>query len=585
MLGSEGIEDGEDWTSLTLSAVREGTLPQLISRTVVEGHFDGREEALRQSVVQLHNEGRIDLLPIVAALAQDDPTYEFFMVQQFLVKALPELDADVAPMMAAVGRLVETAGNDGVAGMPNGSYRTWAGQGDRAVRTLDAVDPDKASDTSFVMLALQAMATDNPMAALDRAIGLAIGNALFPRMGAVKAIGSFDLGHNTVARMRALDALDQCCQSCDDDNLRGLIIAAAVAIAVQLPFGKDEACIALVRRANSDGGDLTVHHASASLMFEAEQLSDEMLAELQPLLIKVKPDSLGTLQQIDLGIGSLLRKGRVAQALALLNPLLLAQPNLRDLKTLRSTRHALSELGPKERGTLLARWLLTGEPSLCHAAAAVVGEARDHQSLQLDAAVLPLSEEQVTFVARKAIGFFFIHPLVAGSMLLELLRLPGISGRDTADLLFDPLLLNYSGELREWLAAEIDTDDPVYDHVAGAIEKIDAYLTGLGRIGTVPELRPSEREWTIQANRQRASMRAISKAAEAESVLLSLVKRSTLLYGGRSISYLEDERGHHHRSEIRLGSFSHSVEWPRLQTIEPFDLDHMLRVFRTERLP
>ena len=71
--------------------------------------------------------------------------------------------------------------------------------------------------------------------------------------------------------------------------------------------------------------------------------------------------------------------------------------------------------------------------------------------------------------------------------------------------------------------------------------------------------------------------------AEKKSVLLSIVSRSVLLYGNRSISYFEGPDGKSQRNEMKLHSFSHSIESPRLDILEPFDLDYTLRVFRAMR--
>ena len=54
-----------------------------------------------------------------------------------------------------------------------------------------------------------------------------------------------------------------------------------------------------------------------------------------------------------------------------------------------------------------------------------------------------------------------------------------------------------------------------------------------------------------------------------------------LLYGTRSISYFKGRGGKQRRSEMKMHSISHSIETPRLDILEPFDLDYMLRVFRS----
>lgn len=73
------------------------------------------------------------------------------------------------------------------------------------------------------------------------------------------------------------------------------------------------------------------------------------------------------------------------------------------------------------------------------------------------------------------------------------------------------------------------------------------------------------------------------KAAEKKSTLANLVSRSTLLYGSTSIYYQESMDGARHRVEMPLTSHGFSVEFPRMDNIDPYDLNYMLRVFRLER--
>ena len=78
-------------------------------------------------------------------------------------------------------------------------------------------------------------------------------------------------------------------------------------------------------------------------------------------------------------------------------------------------------------------------------------------------------------------------------------------------------------------------------------------------------------------------MREAQKEAEKKSVFLNLVKRSIILYGKRSITYIEGPGGERRRVEMELKPHSISIEYPRLDVIDPFGLDYKLRVFRAER--
>jgi hypothetical protein len=65
-------------------------------------------------------------------------------------------------------------------------------------------------------------------------------------------------------------------------------------------------------------------------------------------------------------------------------------------------------------------------------------------------------------------------------------------------------------------------------------------------------------------------MRKIQKDAEKQSVLFNLVHRSVLLYGRRSITYVQEPGNKRRPVSMDLHSFSHSIELPRSEVIDPW---------------
>ena len=68
------------------------------------------------------------------------------------------------------------------------------------------------------------------------------------------------------------------------------------------------------------------------------------------------------------------------------------------------------------------------------------------------------------------------------------------------------------------------------------------------------------------------------------TILWTLVLRSTLLHGNRLVTLVEEAEGVTRTIEMDLKTFEHSVEWPRMETVDPVGLDMILRVFRGERM-
>ena len=197
---------------------------------------------------------------------------------------------------------------------------------------------------------------------------------------------------------------------------------------------------------------------------------------------------------------------------------------------------------------------------------------------------------ELIFLARKAVGYLFTTPISAASLLMAIMR-TGVSDaiKGATELLFDPLLVNYSGELGEHLReAAKDINDPASQHVAAALQQLETYLDGLRAVGRVKALDPSERERMIEWRRRQQEMEEAMKVGEKESIFSSLATKVVLLYGNRSITYVPpfgDEPGPERRMVTEMQSHHHSHEYARMIVVDPHGIDLLLRHFRVERMP
>lgn len=563
-----------------------GTLPELLVERMRRHRRDDIGAEFRAVLTALHNAGTIDVLEAARTIGVSPINqHDFFTVMHVYCDLIPDIEAEVPTMLAAVKALVARAGNDGTSGIPNGAYRKWAEQGDRARATLAEIDPEEPEDAAYVFLGLQALAKNEPNAALDAAIAYLAGRAAPARSAGAKAIGTIELA-TPEARSRAADALTVASVSADD-NTQGHILTAMCEIARAHPE-IEAAAVALIDAASPMIGDQAIHQLSLELMFYGESLSPPIVAGLTAIMHKVAIGNLGTLEHIDAAAGNLVTHGRLEEALALITPLISEHEELTSLETLDGFSYALLQLAPDQLASVIVGWLLSLDSNVGHATLSLVG---DHHGdvplvLQVDRTTLRLSDADMILLAHRAIGYLFIHAITAASLVLGLIRGAADEPRELlAQILFDPLLINYSGELADWLRERAkDASDPAQPVVVDLLARLDAYIEGLRKAGRINELLPSERERLIENHRQHESMRQAHKQAEKKSVFMSIVSRSVLLYGHRSISYFQGPDGKKQRNEIKLHSFSHSFESPRLDILEPFDLDYTLRLFRAMRV-
>jgi hypothetical protein len=562
-----------------------GTLPVLFVERLRRHRRDELGDAFRATLTELHNNGTIDVLEPAQNIASSPiDQHQFFTVMHVYSDLIPGLDAEVPTMLAAVKALTARAGDDGASGMPNGALRTWAEQGDRAKAMLAAVDPAAPEDSAYVFIGLQALAKSDPTDALTRALAYLEGPHAPSRSAAGKAIGTFALA-TSEARETAVAALTAAAPTADDNSL-GHILTAICEITRAHPEIAPQAA-SLINASIAQVGDQAIHQLSLELMFHGEELVPEIVESLTAIMHKVPMASQGTLTNIDAAASKLINHKRLDEALALVSPLIAAHDALTSMETLDGTSFALRQLPPGQLAQVVMGWLLSAERNLGAATMALAGDHHGDAPLIVDIGdtALALDDADRILLAHRAVGWLFIHSITAASLLLGLLKgASEVATHAILDILFDPLLINYSGELAEWLTERAKTAaEPEQAAIANLLTRLEAYIEGLRKAGRIKELRPSERERLIEQHRHHRSMQEAHNAAEKKSVFLSIVSRSVLLYGNRSISYFKGPDGTTQRNEMKLHTFSHSIESPRLDILEPFDLDYTLRVFRAMR--
>lgn len=578
-----GVTVSEESDIITHHAA--GTLPELLYERLSGHRTDEIGRAFRGTLVALHNASTIDLLDVARSIGSSQTgQHRFFTVMHLYTQLIPELEATVPEMMAAVTALVERAGQDLTAGLPNGAFREWAEKGDRAMAVLEAIDLKNPDHSAFLFAALLAMAKGDETGALEHALAYLVGPDAAARSAAAKAIGTFAL-EDTGSRDRAFSVLAAVSDDTDDNSL-GHILTAACEIARSHP-AMTESAVALLDSRASTVGDQAIHHLSFELMFHGEDLPLEIVSALGTIMRKVKIESRGTVENIDAAGGKLIRHGRLDAALELVTPLIEAHEEFNSLDTLDSFRDALLQIEPDRLARVMIGWLQSFDPNLGLATMNLVGHHHSDAPLvlELDRSTLGLDDVDLVVLTQRTIGFLFLHPIAAASLILGLLR--GASepaAQAMTDILFDPLLINFTGQFREWLEERSkDADEPARAIIVDLLARLEAYLQQLREAGRIKELGPSERERLIENHRQFEAMRQAHKRAEQKSTFMRLISRSVLLYGNRSISYFDRGDGKMHRNETKMHAMHHSMESPRLDILEPFDLDYRLRTFRAVR--
>jgi hypothetical protein len=545
--------------------------------------------ALAFELVALHNEGLIDVVEAFESLnnkSSNGP--DFFLTRHVFEKALPDLDAPVLSVMRGVLRLYRGAGQDLAAGTIFKAFIDFCERDPS--RPREALAEIEASPDNFADLLpgtlIAGARIDHPFY-LAQAIRLCENKHIELRRRAVFSLGKFTWPKGIAVSDAALAALECSATAETDDQILAGIVKSAFAL-LQQHKAQAPRVVALIATTLSKGDEYTLHAASEVFGFHRGELPTTLRDTLFIHLLRVKPTNKGTLNNVDYGISYILENGDPEKAIQLLEDLLLTHPDELTMEVFDSTARAI--LTNKALiSTVLTRWFLRGDRVLCDGVHTIIGAHHGNDlPLEIDPAGLkPADFAHIVFVARKAIGYLFTQPISAATVLISLMR-------NTTDdevltelgaLLFDPLLLNFPGKARAYVVQQSGLESAqVKATLDQALKAIDTYLEDLRSVGDLAALHPSETQ--REAHHRHFSRLIVEswKAAEAQSVFLNVISKSVVLYGRKSISYVDGSDGQSHRIEIPLQGHSTEMEFPRMEHLDPFGLDYMLRRFRTERL-
>lgn len=550
---------------------------------------DADEASMRALAIGLHNSGRFDLLTAIDGFDGDGDSFRFYEIQQFYSDALPQLAAEPEAMLKAVRRLVEEGGPNRDGAFIALPFRDWCKSTGRATAIAALLDFSAPRDGWYLRLALEGASTNDPGGALDWALALIADKPGPQRIAALEALGS--LGPTPALATHAIAALGDQLEHEADDQILGLGIYAAIELHGRGEQANPADTAKIVAIAATRGGTEMRRRATQALWFQWKAITPAILDQLIGIAETVEGSDPIAVDHLDHALYQMTSGEDVERAIAIVRTLLSANRGTLTVHSFDSFEHQLLTKHRARFDTLAVEWFVSGDRALGEAVMALVRKVHGAPMvLRPDLTPFGYGPAELVFLARKAVGYLFTTPISAASLLMAIMR-TGVSDaiKGATELLFDPLLVNYSGELGEHLReAAKDMNDPASPHVAAALQQLESYLDGLRAVGRVKALDPSERERMIEWRRRQQEMEEAMKAGEKESIFSQLATKVVLLYGNRSITYVPpfgDEPGPERRMVTEMQRHHHSHEYARMIVVDPHGIDLMLRHFRVERLP
>lgn len=396
---------------------------------------------------ELHNSGRISLfsehnLATIQRLGNND----FWKIVHSFNKAIPGLKCSFRDVLGLVRILVLKAGSDGAAGMPNVSLVEWCKANPNEARLIveGAISLDELC-LSHCAFAMQALGDEGLAFELLKHTDKSVVTA------GLCSLGRIEVGNEDAAK-RIIDVCFEAVRVEGFEELRNAAIQTAFGSWDRYEFlegyRQKEFISSIVDR--NKGGEVV--SLSAALFYHEKGLLDESVNIILEALSGEVQSPEAVIYWVDMALHSGERcwdRVRVIDAVA-------AQILNNEKNVDPGQLHHFDEWiwGSKENiAHIFSIWLGSGESKLCEFLAGMVGrDGKKDRIVDISMASLPKTEVDQIFLARKCVGFLWFYEVTAASILLSIVKNGMKSAREEAEkLLYDPLLISYSGGLREFL--------------------------------------------------------------------------------------------------------------------------------------
>ena len=526
---------------------------------------------------EMHNANEISLTSqanLDAIIALD--AHDFWTIVHPINEAIEDLKCTHSAILQLVITLVDKAGNDALANRPYSELVKWSKNNPEGAKgILEGALAFIHDCLQCCQYALQGL--DD----LELMFEFADSSKTELSIAGIQSLGCVQKVHGEIVQ-RIIDKCIDARGGTEDKDLRAASIRTAFQVwekAEETLFYRQNEFLSSIFECGSDDELLQI---SAMLFYYDDAISDDNIDLIMEGLSRKSEHSDAILHWLDNSLNPKTKRWQFKKVAAVFAVHISnSQVDIEPKKLSGFCRWAWSN--SENTSWLFSDWLLNGSLAQRSFLAGMIGSIRGKQPrISISNEDLPADPSDCVFLARKCVGFFWLYPISAVSLLLSIYKNSEDGVRDDIEqLIYDPLLLCYSGSLRDYL--EEQNSASTKDCITRLLDMQDAYLNGLKQAKDLVELRPTNYQRRSAAMKDHQRNKDIQKQANRYSIFADLISHSTLLYGKKSFTTMYGPSGEKNHQILPLSEFSHSVEIPRMMTIDSVGFDQMLKIFRVER--
>jgi len=575
----------EEISQKILLGARNGNLLEVVNQV----YFEIKEvpiESFGLILAQLHNEHQIDLVEELLRFRSGVQDINSFPLTYVFSTALPLIEYSVIQVMKCLNHLASEAKGDMTTSVLIGPFMEFCKKEPSRIREVLSISIKSIDEYfDFISPALIAGAEYEFQHYFQTAVAL-IDKADTRKDLVNRAI--FSLGkiryESAEQSTKAFDTIAEKVHEYDSTAF-SVCIRALFDIYLQNP-SLDKPFLTFISNNLAKFDDLAIQNVSEALSFNCFSIADAIEDQLLNIISKVNPENIAAINVMDWVLTKLLENDKAEKAVDLYEELCKQSDGNIPLARFDSFSTKLLA-NPSLLSRTITKWLISRNVLLCRQASELFHNAYSKKNIEIEcdkSQIVNVITMPHLFLARKAIGWFYMRPITAISFVNSMID--SCSKEELVEVenvCFEPLLISYPGSAGDYLKTQAKHGNKfVKSFCKRLLARLKKYHEGLDSIRSINELKPSEQDRQTYNRREQRLINESMKSAKNKSVFLDTIQETVLLYGNKSISYIYLSPDNKVRQEIPLHQFSTSVEFPSLQTLDPHNLDLVLRTFQIE---
>lgn len=566
-----------------LKAYKENTFFDTIEKLYYKVKQD--RDDLIVSLVDLTNEPHddINILNIFCTFKNNENN-NFYIIKSIFEKLIPHLNITVENLLPCILNIYKESGNDLSADFIFNPFIEYCKKDlSRPAEALNFIKKDKELHTVFFTPTIIAGSFFNVNQYLKETLSTSKHKDIELKKRAIYTLGQIEYNNNDKAIQSAIDTLKQIVSDTKDDTLLAMTLYALFYIYRQNNLYHDKT-YSIIKKILEKAQEQSLHAITQLLFLHNDNLSDKLIRLLLSNTSRIDQVNKASIANLDSAFPILIEKYQDDIILQLEKLVLKNSSSI--MQSFSNLIHKLKEQNLISK--LTTKWFLSAEYELCKAVTKIV-----HENAHITVDETQMTDKNsvhIYFIARKAVGYLFQTPISATSFILSLIKLESNKGdiAQLQNLIINPLALNYYSKVVQYLKEHKKSETSnIKKSITEILSKVQDYYDTISSVDEISELHPSlsNRE-AYRRYFQSFTKDPMDDIDEKQTPFLAsllFAKKSVVLYGNKSISYIYKSEDQPTRHVIPFQSVSTTIDFPRMYLIDPIGLDYILTSYRLEK--